>query len=319
MVLVFAEHAGGELDELSQQALTFARRYAAGDGLEAVVVGDGAPAGTLGDHGVGTVHVAEHERLDGYAPLAWARAIAQLVERLAPSAVVAAGSDRGHELLAHVAALAGGALAANCVEAAPGEPATVTRMRWGGSLLEEARLHGPVKLMTVAPHAVPVETAPAGEPAIEPFTPELQEADLLVRVQERVVTSTGGLSLAEAPVVVSGGRGVGSTEGFAALEELASLLGGVVGCSRAVTMAGWRPHTDQVGQTGTKIAPEIYIPCGISGATQHMAGCKGAKKVLAINEDPEAPILATADYAVIGDLGEIVPAIVAEIRRARGA
>jgi electron transfer flavoprotein alpha subunit len=318
MVLVFAEHAGGELDELSLQALTFARRYAAGDGLEAVVVGAGAPAGTLGDHGVGIVHVVEHERLDGYAPLAWARAIAQLVERLAPTAVIAAGSDRGHELLAHAAALTGGALAANCLKAAAGEPATVTRMRWGGSLLEEARLHGPVKLMTVAPHAVPVEAAPVGEPAVESFAPALEEGDLLVRVQERVDTSTGGLSLAEAPVVVSGGRGVGSTEGFAPLEELAGLLGGVVGCSRAVTMAGWRPHTDQVGQTGTKIAPEIYIPCGISGATQHMAGCKGAKKVLAINEDPEAPILAGADYAVIGDLGEIVPAIVAEIRRARG-
>ena len=135
---------------------------------------------------------------------------------------------------------------------------------------------------------------------------------------ERVDTSTGGLSLAEAPVVVSGGRGVGSAEGFAPLEELAGLLGGVVGCSRAVTSAGWRPHTDQVGQTGTKISPELYIPCGISGATQHMAGCKGAKKLLAINSDPEAPIMASADYAVIGDVLEIVPAITAELRRVRG-
>ena len=112
---------------------------------------------------------------------------------------------------------------------------------------------------------------------------------------------------------------MGSAEGFTALEELADLLGGVVGCSRAVTMAGWRPHTDQVGQTGTKISPEIYIPCGISGATQHMAGCKGAKKLLAINNDPEAPILAGADYAVIGDVSEVVPAISAELRRVRGS
>ena len=126
------------------------------------------------------------------------------------------------------------------------------------------------------------------------------------------------MSLADAKVVVSGGRGAGSTEGFAAIEELAGLLGGAVGCSRAVTIAGWRPHTDQVGQTGTKIAPEIYIPCGISGATQHMAGCKGAKRILAINTDPDAPMIANADYAVIGDLHEVVPAIVAEIRKARG-
>ncbi len=138
------------------------------------------------------------------------------------------------------------------------------------------------------------------------------------RVSERVEAETAGVSLADADVVVSGGRGVGSAEGFAMIEELAQLLGGAVGCSRAVTSAGWRPHTDQVGQTGTKISPEIYIACGISGATQHMAGCKGAKKLLAINPDAEASIFASADYAVIGDLHEIVPAISAEIRKARG-
>ena len=119
-------------------------------------------------------------------------------------------------------------------------------------------------------------------------------------------------------VVVSGGRGVGSAEGFAIVEELAGLLGGAVGCSRVVTSAGWRPHTDQVGQTGTKISPELYIPCGISGATQHIAGCRGAKRILAVNADPEAPIFASADYAVIGDLHEILPAISAEIRKVRG-
>jgi electron transfer flavoprotein alpha subunit len=123
------------------------------------------------------------------------------------------------------------------------------------------------------------------------------------------------VSLAEAKVVVSGGRGVGSKEGFAIIEELAGLLGGAVGCSRVVTSAGWRPHSDQVGQTGTKIAPELYIACGISGATQHMAGCKAAKRILAINSDAEAPIMSNADYAVVGDLKEIVPAISAEIRK----
>jgi electron transfer flavoprotein alpha subunit len=146
---------------------------------------------------------------------------------------------------------------------------------------------------------------------------ELDPQDLLVRVSEHIDPPGGGVSLAEAKVVVSGGRGVGSKEGFTILEELASLLGARVGCSRVVTSAGWRPHSDQVGQTGTKISPDLYVACGISGATQHMAGCKGAKKILAINSDPEAPIMSLADYAVVGDLKEIVPAITAELRRQR--
>ena len=255
-----------------------------------------------------TLHVAEID--GGYAPQAWARAIAQL----SPTTVVAAGTDRGNEVLAHAAVMTGGVFAANVIRASGDE---VTRQRWGGSLLEEARLHGDVKLMTVAPHAVAIEAAD-GQPTVETFTPALEPADLVARVVERVEESTGGVSLADAPVVVSGGRGVGSAEGFAPIEELAELLGAAVGCSRAVTMAGWRPHTDQVGQTGTKISPDLYIPCGISGATQHMAGCKGAKKLLAINSDPEAPIMASADYAVIGDVLEVVPAISAELRKVRG-
>ena len=141
----------------------------------------------------------------------------------------------------------------------------------------------------------------------------------MVRAGERLAAAGGGVSLTDARVVVSGGRGAGSAEGFAPIEELAALLGAAVGCSRAVTMAGWRPHSDQVGQTGSKIAPDIYIACGISGATQHMAGCKGAKRLLAINPDVEAPILGAADYAVIGDLHEVVPAISEAIRRARAA
>jgi electron transfer flavoprotein alpha subunit len=139
-----------------------------------------------------------------------------------------------------------------------------------------------------------------------------------VQVVETVSASTGGISLADAKVVVSGGRGVGSSEGFAILEELAALLEGAVGCSRVVTSAGWRPHTDQVGQTGTKVSPDLYIACGISGATQHIAGCKGAKTLLAINDDPEATIFNHADYAVIGNLHEILPAITAELRKVRG-
>ena len=318
-VLVVVERQSEGVDELSLQALAFARRYAAGAPVHALVVGPSGDeyADGLGEHGVSTLHAAEHEIFSSYAPVAVARAVVQLVERLQPAAVVAAGTERGNEVVAHVGALLDLPVATNCIEATAGDPARVTRVRWGGSLFEEADVHGTVKLLTVAPHAVAAKAAPDGRPAFEPFTPTLSDADRLVRVTERAQADAGGVSLAEAKVVVSCGRGAGSTEGFGIIEELAELLGGAVGCSRAVTMAGWRPHTDQVGQTGTKIAPDIYIACGISGATQHMAGCKGAKAILAINTDPDAPILASADYAVIGDLHEVVPAVSAELRKAQ--
>jgi electron transfer flavoprotein alpha subunit len=245
-------------------------------------------------------------RFDGtYAPAAWARDLAGR----GWDALVGPGSDRGNEVLAHVAAQLDLPFAANVIEVRGDE---VTRQRWGGTLLEEARVHAERKVFTSAPFAF----APAAElPHVESVTPELGDA---VRVAEHLAPDTGGkVSLADAKVVVSGGRGVASSEGFAIIEELAALLEGAVGCSRVVTSAGWRPHTDQVGQTGTKVSPDLYIACGISGATQHIAGCKGAKKLLAINADPEATIFAHADYAVIGDLHEIVPAISAELRKAR--
>jgi len=307
VIVVYVEEPG----ELTQQALAFARGL--GEPLHAFAAGQAVSVG-----GVEVLHVVEGDAFAAHAPAAIAQALVELVERLSPSAVVAAGTERGNEVLAHAAAKLDVPFAANCTTASPGEALLVTRVRWGGSLLEEARLNGPVKLLTVQPHAVDAEAEADGDPAVERFTPTLSEADLAVRVVERVAAAAGGVSLADAKVVVSCGRGAGSPEGFGIIEELAGLLGGAVGCSRAVTMAGWRPHTDQVGQTGTRIAPDIYIACGISGATQHMAGCKGAKAILAVNTDPEAPILASADYAVIGDLHEVVPAISAEIRKARG-
>jgi electron transfer flavoprotein alpha subunit len=290
-------------EELSRQALTLA----AGLG----------PVEALSDSAsnlpVERLWVAEG--IGPYAPGAWASAVEQIIERVQPSAVIAPGTNRGNEVVAHVGARRDIPFAANCTAV---EGDTLTRVRWGGSLVEEARIHSPLPLLSVAPHAVPAAEG-AGSPEVETFTPALSESDLVVQVVEHVDEVVSGISLAEAKVVVSGGRGVGSADGFGILEELAGVLDAAVGCSRVVTSAGWRPHTDQVGQTGTKVSPDLYIACGISGATQHIAGCKGAKKILAINSDAEAPILASADYAVIGDLTEIVPAITAELRKARSA
>jgi len=321
VIIGLIDHDRGKLNELSLQMLTLARQLAGQQNLPLHAILIGAEARPLVERaqalGVSTVHLAQHASLSEYAPGAWAQSVIEVLKAANPQAVLAPGTERGNEVLAHVAARMNLPMAANCTEVQPGQSYQLTRMRWGGSLLEESRLTGAVKLLTVAPHAVATEEAPAGECVVKEFTPALAEKDLRVRVTARVESSRDKISLAEARFVVGGGRGVGSAENFKSLEELAELLGGAVGCSRAVTSLGWRPHADQIGQTGTRIAPEIYFACGVSGAIQHMVGCKGAKRILAINTDPEASIIANADYAVIGDLNEVVPAIVAEIKKAK--
>lgn len=265
----------------------------------------------------GTVHSVRMDAVTPFAPDAIAAILERAAGDLNAGAVIAAGTDRGNDVMARLAARTGLPFAANCIAAGGHGEMMVTRQRWGGSLLEHAVLASRRPLMTIAPFSVKATGAAPMPLDVSRYVAELDPKDLVVRVSEHVAPPGGGVSLAEAKVVVSGGRGVGSKEGFAILEELASLLGARVGCSRVVTSAGWRPHTDQVGQTGTKISPELYIACGISGATQHMAGCKGAKRILAINSDPEAPIMSLADYTVVGDLREVVPAITAEIKRSR--
>ena len=256
----------------------------------------------------------EHPILSDYAPEAIAEALVQLIGAESPSAVLVSGTERGNEVMAHVAALLNMPLATNVTEVRPGDEVwELTRTRWGGSLLEEASLAAPVKLLTVAPHAFEA-SGTTGAFAAETYEPELSEVLERTRVVERV-TISGGITLTTAPVVVSGGRGVGSPEGFGILEDLAALLGGAVGCSRVVTNNGWRPHSDQVGQTGTRVAPNLYIACGISGAIQHWVGMMASKNVLAINNDPEAPMVTKADYAVIGDLHPIMEAVVEEVKR----
>jgi electron transfer flavoprotein alpha subunit len=307
---------GGAVADASLRALTLARGLS-GD-VAAVVFGAAPAPGDLAAYGVSDVYAVSG--IEGYAPQAWARALAGLLD--GAEAVLAAATDRGNEVLAHLGAITGLPMAANCVavsaDAAP-ESYAIVRQRWAGLLLEEAVLEAPVALLTVATDAVAADAVAAtvaevpGACAIHSMTPSLLEGDLVVRAAE-APAGAGGASLATARVVVGGGRGVGSADGFAPLDELASLLGGVVGVSRVVTSEGWRPHTQQVGQTGTKITPDVYLACGISGAIQHIAGCSGARHIIAINTDPGAPMIARADYAVIGDLREIIPALVKAIR-----
>jgi len=325
-VLVYVEQAGGIVDGLSLEAIAFARGLAGtlGTVVEAVAVGSGAQgtAPTLGAHGISSVHAIDQPELDAYAPAAYAAALGFGITAREPVAIVAPGSDRGNEVLAHLAARRGLPMAANVLSVEPvaGRPWRLTRQRWAGSLIEDAAIGGPIKLLSVAPHAIAAKAVAAGTSAsLVTVAVPIEPPHPVVRVTGTEPRTGGGISLADAKVVVGGGRGVGSAEGFGKLEELAGLLDGAVGGSRVVTSLGWRPHADQIGQTGLRIAPDLYIACGISGAIQHIVGCKAAKRILAINTDPESPIMAVADYAVIGDLGQVVPAISAEIRRRRGA
>ena len=318
-VLVYVPTADGAPDEIALQSLALGAQVAAGGPVAAVVFGDAAAAASLGAYGATSVHLAEHAGTAAMAPDARARVIGDLADQIGVDAIVGPSTDYANTVLARVAARAGLPFAANCSAVDPGSsPLQVTRVRWGGSLSENAVIRAPRAILSSAPHAVAAAET-GGSAPVTTFTPALDDRDLVVRVVGTVAPAASGVSLAEAKVVVSGGRGVGSEAGFKSIEELAGLLGAAVGCSRAVTIAGWRSHTAQVGQTGTKIAPDVYIAAGISGATQHMAGCKASKKIIAINKDPEAPIMTGADYAVVGDLHQIIPAISAEIRKVRGA
>ncbi|MDE0121214.1 MAG: electron transfer flavoprotein subunit alpha/FixB family protein [bacterium] len=316
-ILVFVDNDRGTLSPSALEALTPA--YSLADSLDAslelATVGEGGRA-ALEPVGLGG-YVISHPVLSDYAPEAYGDALAQLVSEEQFSVVISLGDDRGAEVMAHMAAVLDQPLVANVTEIAdtegPDGSWEVIRVRWGGSLLERARLRSDLKFLTIAPHTFPAPEPNGGAGPLTTFVPEIPDSLARTRVVERVKLAEG-LTLATAPVVVSGGRGVGSAENFAILEELADLLGGVVGCSRVATNNGWRPHSDQVGQTGTRIAPDLYIACGISGAVQHWVGCMASKQILAINTDPEAPLVTKADYAVIGDLHEILAAVIAEIK-----
>ena len=324
LVLVEKDLDGGAV-EVSLETLTFARSLSeAGGGVpvDAVVVGD-VPDGLqaqLAAYGVRDVHRLTGGAFDAFSGAAWASGIETVLAATRSVVVTAAGTWRGSEVLAHVAARAGVPMAANVLSFGGLAPFVVTRQVVGGQALEEMQLGQRPTVFTVAGHAV--EAAPAASPGtatVAEHAPEVAAADLVARVvsSEQPAPDLSG-SLKSARVVVGVGRGAGSAEGFEELVALAGLLDASIGVSRVVTSLGWRPHHEQVGQTGSRISPDLYIPCGISGAIQHWAGCSSAKNILAINTDPDAPMVTKATYAVIGDLHEVVPAVSAEIRRRQG-
>jgi len=322
MIALLVETDTGGATEITLETIAFARSLAVergGDTLHAVVIGatpDGV-ADQLAAHGVSEVTHISGGAFATYCGAAWAAAIQQVHDRVGVDVICAAGSPRGSEILAHLAARLNVAMAANVVSFSTTAPLTVHRQVVGGAALEEMTLVERPALLTVAGHAWTAQ--PADAPVHSAWREDIVDvpaADLLARVvatRPKEPDQSGALKSAR--VVVGVGRGVGGPNGFDDVAELAQLLGGAIGVSRVVTSLGWRPHHEQVGQTGSRISPELYIACGISGAIQHWAGCASSKTILAINTDPDAPMVTKAGYAVIGDMHEILPAINAEIRR----
>ena len=324
MILVYVETTADSVQEVSLEAVTFARELSAAGGgvpIDAVMVGP-APSGAaaeLASYGVRNVHHATGDDFALFSGAATATAIVAARQAAGSVVVMAGGTNRGNEVVARVATRLDVPMAANVVSFQGLSPFVVTRQVVGGAALEEMRLGKRPAVFSVAGHAVePVPAETPGPGSVVPLAVEPTPEDLLVRVASvEVVDTDDADSLKSARIVVGAGRGAGGPEGFGEVLELAELLGGTLGVSRVVTSLGWRPHHEQIGQTGSRISPEVYIPCGISGAIQHWAGCASSKVIIAINTDAEAPMMTKATYAVVGDMHEVVPAINEEIRRRR--
>ena len=321
-VLAVLEQRDGSLRKVSHEVVTGARRVAdalAGE-VHALVLGAGAIQGTdaSGRYGADKVITATNAGFGSYAPEGHARAVAERVQSGGYGVVVFAASAQGKDLAPRVAARLGVSLAADVTEVAvDGGTIVVTRPVYAGKALLKVKVTASPAVVTLRPNVfTPVERPKAG---VAESVSVAGDAGRVI-VKGIKAAAGGSLDVAEAPIVISGGRGLKEPANFKLLEELAVAFGGkaAVGASRAVVDAGWRPHGDQVGQTGKTVSPSLYVAVGISGAIQHLAGMRTAKVIVAINKDKDAPIFKVADYGIVGDLFEIVPRLTEEIKKLHG-
>jgi electron transfer flavoprotein alpha subunit len=317
-ILTFIEQRDGNIRKASLEALSEARRQAASAGLEvcAVLAGQGvaARAAELGRYGAAKVFVADEERLARYSSEGYAQAVKLAAERCRPDAIFLAGTAMGRDLSGRLAARLGvGCLADVTQLRTEGGTFVAVRPVYSGKALATAD-GGAVKpvVISLRPNVFPAE-ANGADAAVE----ALPAIDTAIRAVVREVVAAGGgeLDVAEADVIVAGGRGIKGPENFALIRDLAEAIGGAVGASRAAVDAGWIEHSHQVGQTGKVVSPSLYVACGISGAIQHLAGMSSSKIIVAVNKDAEAPIFKVADYGVVGDLFQVLPALTAEVKK----
>ena len=312
-VFVIPEQRDGVLRKVSYEALSEGRRLADGlnTDLTAVVLGTDveALAPEIEKYGTDRILVAEHPALAEYTTEVYTRVLADIFKSRDPALILIGASIQGKDLAARISARLDAALVMDCTAIRLEKDQLVfTRPMFGGKVLADITVDDTLKIAAIRPNVMPI-VATSGRGTLE--KPEFQVGEVKTTVVEKIAEAGDKVELTEADIVVAGGRG---TQGnFNAIEELAAVLGGAVGASRSAVDEGWRPHSDQVGQTGKVVSPHLYIACGISGAIQHLAGMSASKCIVAINKDPEAPIFAKADFGIVGDLSEVVPAISTEV------
>jgi electron transfer flavoprotein alpha subunit len=317
-VLAIAEQIEGVFRKVTFEALSEGRRIAdqLGGELNALVLGDNIEniSKELEQFGADRIIVAENSALSEYLPDAYGNVIADVINKETPDVVILGASTQGKDIAGRLSARLNAPLAMDCVAIRLEDNNLIaTRYMYGGKILADVVLNGKPQILAIRPNAMTIASA-AGTGAVEKF--EVNTGPTLVKFIEKHL-DTGKVELTEADTVVSGGRGMGGSD-FAVIEELAQVLEGAVGASRSAVDEGWRSSSDQVGQTGKVVSPNLYIACGISGAIQHLAGMSSSNVIVAINKDSEAPIFSKADYGIEGDLFEIVPLITEEIRKLKG-
>jgi electron transfer flavoprotein alpha subunit len=314
-VLVLVEHDDGQVKKVTLELLTLARALGQ---PAAVFVGSGYESAQprLAEYGAARVYVANDE-LPAHLVAPKAALLAKLVRDVTPAAVLLASTAEGKEVAGRLAIKTDSGVLTDVtgLSAGPDGALAAEQPIFGGATVVQSKVVRGTPIVAVRPNAVTPEPAPGAAERVD-VSVELSEADRAARIVERVVEKKGERpELAEAPIVVAGGRGLGSADGFAMVEALADALGAAVGASRAAVDAGWYPHQSQVGQTGKTVSPQLYIAVGISGAIQHRAGMQTSKTIVAVNKDPEAPIFDLVDFGVVGDLNKIIPQAIEEINK----
>jgi len=316
-VFVITEQRDGEFRKVSFEAVSEGRRLADGLGSEltAVVLGSGVEglAGQLAKYGADKILVADDSALADYTTDGYTNVVAELVKAAGPIAVLLGATVQGKDFAGRLAARLDAGLAMDCtaVKLEDGR-ITCTRPLFGGKVLADVEIEGAPQIIAVRPNVMTITETPKNAAVEKPAVPV---GEIKTAIMEKKLEVGDKAELTESDIIVSGGRGTGGK--YTEIEELAGLLGAAVGASRSAVDEGWRPHSDQVGQTGKTVSPVLYIACGISGAIQHLAGMSTSKYILAINKDPEAPIFSKADFGVVGDIFKILPALIEEVKKVK--